>query len=242
MPTREELLTKLRNAHNAGDTHAAKRFAEMIRTQEVEQSKATGLGAPLQAADDMMRIGADAVTRGYLDKWLGPEERAKTEMARQRAGWAGTAMDTVMTYATLPAIKGGGMVLNALGYGAEGAAQGAASAHGHDQDPVSGGLAGGIMGLGGGAVGVAPDALRASAPYAGRALQYYARSGAGPLFGAYSGGLPGALLGAGSSVGAELLGRGARNILSRTPSMPAAAQSAIAKSAITQKDKLEDYW
>ena len=58
--TNEQLMQKLRNAHNAGDTYAAKRFAEMIRANEKpaepEQEKSL-----IQSASDMV-TGADRET------------------------------------------------------------------------------------------------------------------------------------------------------------------------------------
>lgn len=59
--TNEQLMQKLRNAHNAGDTYAAKRFAEMIRANEAptepEQEKSI-----IQSASDMI-TGADRETQ-----------------------------------------------------------------------------------------------------------------------------------------------------------------------------------
>lgn len=59
--TNEQLMQKLRNAHNAGDTYAAKRFAEMIRANETpaepEQEKSL-----IQSASDMV-TGADRETQ-----------------------------------------------------------------------------------------------------------------------------------------------------------------------------------
>lgn len=59
--TNEQLMQKLRNAHNAGDTYAAKRFAEMIRANEKpaepEQEKSL-----IQSASDMV-TGADRETQ-----------------------------------------------------------------------------------------------------------------------------------------------------------------------------------
>lgn len=59
--TNEQLMQKLRNAHNAGDTYAAKRFAEMIRANETpaepEQEKSL-----IQSASDMV-TGSDRETQ-----------------------------------------------------------------------------------------------------------------------------------------------------------------------------------
>lgn len=45
------------------------------------------------AADDLVRIGADGISFGGLDRLLGPEAQKLTDEARIRAGWAGTAAD-----------------------------------------------------------------------------------------------------------------------------------------------------
>jgi hypothetical protein len=157
---------------------------------------------PLQAADDMARIGADAVTRGYLDKWLGPEEQAKTQAARERAGWAGTGMDVASTYATTPlkAVTSApgfvGGAVNALGYGAQGAGYGALSAGGHDQDIEQGALVGGLLGLGG-------SAVPSVASGASKALGGYGGSWWGPLAGFLTGDATGAAIGLASKLGAK---------------------------------------
>lgn len=130
-------------------------------------------GAALQAADDMARIGVDTLTFGYLDKLLGPEERAKTQAARERAGWAGTAMDVTTAVAATPSLAARAVpaargaiptIARWLGYGGEGAAQAALSAHGHDkstEEIKDDALLGGILGSGGAAVGDAVGSFRA---------------------------------------------------------------------------------
>lgn len=59
--TNEQLMQKLRNAHNAGDTYAAKRFAEMIRANEAPAEPEQEKGM-LQSASDMV-TGADRETQ-----------------------------------------------------------------------------------------------------------------------------------------------------------------------------------
>lgn len=59
--TNEQLMQKLRNAHNAGDTYAAKRFAEMIRANETPEEPEQEKGL-IQSASDMV-TGADRETK-----------------------------------------------------------------------------------------------------------------------------------------------------------------------------------
>lgn len=107
-------------------------------------------GKALQALDDMARIGVDTASFGFADPAIGyltgENERAKTQAARERAGWAGTGMDVATAIETAPvALTGkvigvGKGVLPTigrwLGYGAEGAGQAALSAVGHGEtDP-----------------------------------------------------------------------------------------------------------
>ncbi|MCP3679390.1 MAG: hypothetical protein GY782_03630 [Gammaproteobacteria bacterium] len=59
--TNEQLMQKLRNAHNAGDTYAAKRFAEMIRTNDTPAEPEPEPGI-LDSIGNMF-TGADRETR-----------------------------------------------------------------------------------------------------------------------------------------------------------------------------------
>lgn len=125
-----------------------------------------------RAADDMVRIGANAMTFGYADKIAGrmggegiEAERAKTNAARERAGGAGIVADVGGGLATGLGLAGAGLTtarlvpkglagLTGLGartaaMGAEGAAYGAANALGNDQDVGTGAL----IGAGAGAAG-----------------------------------------------------------------------------------------
>lgn len=134
-----------------------------------------------QAADDVLRIGSNAVTFGLRDK-LAPyatgrsteDERAMTQAARGRAGTAGFATD-MLAGAAVPvaAANAGFTALNAVPAGlsgmkglaartgamaADGSLYGAATALGNDQDVLSG------MGLGaaaGAAGNLAGEALSA---------------------------------------------------------------------------------
>lgn len=121
-------------------------------------------GKALQAADDMARIGADTATFGFADPLIGNltgnDERAKTNEARERAGWAGTALDVATAAATAPAMASkfvGNGIGRLLGYGAEGAGQAALSAVGHgERNPaeiIKDALMGGGLGAAGSAIG-----------------------------------------------------------------------------------------
>lgn len=126
-----------------------------------------------QAADDVMRLVANGLTFGYGDKIAGAlsgegtvAERVKTDMARQRAGSAGTGAEVVGAVAgpigiarqgaTLAGRLGTGAMTGAKGLAArsslmaaEGAGYGALTAAGNDQDIGEGagfGLVGGALG------------------------------------------------------------------------------------------------
>lgn len=121
------------------------------------------------AADDMVRIGANAATFGYADKlagYLGGEgteaERAKTQGARDRAGSAAYAADIGGGLATGMGLANSGVTamrfvpqgmkgLSGLGartgaMAVDGAAYGALSATGNDTDVTEGALLGGAAG------------------------------------------------------------------------------------------------
>jgi hypothetical protein len=124
-----------------------------------------------QALDDMARIGVDAASFGFADPAIGyltgEDERAKTQAARSRAGWAGTGMDVATALETAPGFVTGKLIGKAkgaiptvarwLGYGAEGAGQAALSSVGHGEtDPSKIGeqaAIGGGLGVAGQAVG-----------------------------------------------------------------------------------------
>ncbi len=124
---------------------------------------------PLQAADDIVRLIAQGGSMGFADKVAAggdPQrleaERAMTEAARDRAGWAGTTAELGGAMATpvgmaqrgmtlvgkgaqaLPGLKG--LLARTLLMGGEGAGYGAASAAGNDQDIGQGAASGAILG------------------------------------------------------------------------------------------------
>lgn len=124
-----------------------------------------------QAADDIVRLGANAATFGLADRLAGymggtgkEAERLKTQESRDRAGSAGMAAEIGGTL--LPAgilAKGVGAVAPTLGIAgrtasniAQGAALGAADAAGNDRDIATGAAfgaaAGGVGGLAGEAI------------------------------------------------------------------------------------------
>jgi hypothetical protein len=80
------------------------------------------------AADDIMRIGAEGMTRGGLDKVLGPEEQAKTQAAHERAGLAGDVAQIGGALVASPYRVG-----STIGGAAWGGLEGAASAYGHQK-------------------------------------------------------------------------------------------------------------
>lgn len=125
-----------------------------------------------EAVGDTVRLMADAGSFGMADRLAGymsgegvEAERAKTEEARKRAGWAGTAAEMVggggaalglakkgLTAARLvpgSATGLGGAIGRTAAMAADGAAMGAASAAGHDEDVGTGA----ILGAGAGAAG-----------------------------------------------------------------------------------------
>lgn len=130
----------------------------------------------VQAADDIVRLMANAATGGYADKfasYMGGEpietERAKSEAAAERAGGAGTVAGIVGTLAPAGAI-GKGVAgaakaienVPALGRlagsglarsGATGAGLGVLGAGGGDTDIGTGAAIGAVAGLGGQALG-----------------------------------------------------------------------------------------
>ncbi len=131
---------------------------------------------PLQAADDIVRLIAQGGSMGFADKVAAggdPQrleaERAMTEAARDRAGWAGTTAELggamMMPFGAakqgvtllgkgamaIPGVKG--LLTRALLMGGEGAGYGAASAAGNDQDIAQGAAGGAILGGAGSVAG-----------------------------------------------------------------------------------------
>lgn len=127
----------------------------------------------LTPIDDTMRIAADTMSRGYLDKLLGPEAQAHTLRSRERTSdWVETPTDIASAVVSMP-YRGAGAVTGAL--------EGVANAYGHQKDWVPGmsdvgdmalqGAEGGVLGwLGGKAGGVIGKKLaereaKAAQPY-----------------------------------------------------------------------------
>lgn len=144
-----------------------------------------------QAADDTVRLLASGLTFGYADKLAGAlggegteAERKRTQDARDRAGWAGTAAELTGGVAAPIGLAGRGATLagrfgtgamtggkglaarSAL-MGAEGAGYGALTASGNDENIGLGAL----LGVGGGVGGnLAGEGLSALGQKASRAL------------------------------------------------------------------------
>jgi hypothetical protein len=111
-------------------------------------------------ADDLARLAANTVTLGGADRlagWAGGEgveaERAKTEAARQRAGWYGTAAEVGSAFAApwgrLSRLAPGGVLGRTAAAGLEGAGIGAAGAALQDKDISAGATTGAIFGAAG---------------------------------------------------------------------------------------------
>jgi len=88
----------------------------------------------LTPVDDAMRIAADSMTRGYADKLGGEEAQQHTARSRERTSdWVETPIDIAAAVAASP-YRVGSMGVGALA----GAAEGAASAYGHQEGWVPG--------------------------------------------------------------------------------------------------------
>lgn len=174
MATREQLEKALRNAHGAGDTAAAQRFADEIRKLDSGPSKAQQdfdalptYMKPVKALDDLLRVGSDALTFGgvdYLRTLAGTQPdietaRQATGEARERSGAAGdvtaaaSALPLMMAMPALSVPASAGPVLAPLantGLAAlEGSAWGGLDALGHGRDVTEGQLTGAAFGAGG---------------------------------------------------------------------------------------------
>jgi hypothetical protein len=128
----------------------------------------TGAGNAAQAADDVVRLIASGATLGFADRIAGAAggdgaeaERAKTQAARDRAGWAGTAAEVGGTILPAGQIAKGvaaaaGFLPRAVGgaytqAAATGALTGAGSALGNETDLATGAAVGagaGVLGQG----------------------------------------------------------------------------------------------
>lgn len=141
------------NIEQATKDLAAHRQAEVSTQTNKEFADAPMWAKPFRAADDLVRGTADVFSFGQADKYLGGDtgipgipnlEQMKTEAAKQRSGWAGTAADTLAVAGSLPtavprvvARMGGGpaarTIVGAGTAAGEGAAYGAGQAIGHDR-------------------------------------------------------------------------------------------------------------
>lgn len=165
----------------APDMNAAVKALEGFTTQS-KAPDAPWYADAAQAADDMARIGANALTFGFADKLAGylggrgtEAERAATGEARDRAGWAAPAMDVLGGAATgvglagkgltamraVPATLGGvkGVAARTGAMAADGAAMGAMNALGYDQNVGTGALVGAAAGGVGNLLGEGVGAL-----------------------------------------------------------------------------------
>ena len=139
------------------------RQQEMNQAFMDEAKNASFLGSFLPAARDVGRVGLDAVTLGgadtLADYMQGTDTEAMmTKAAKNRMGWAGTALETGAIAGALPtavpkvvAKVGGGPAVRtgttALTGGVEGTTLGATNAYLHDEDPTTGGIIGGATGI-----------------------------------------------------------------------------------------------
>lgn len=114
-----------------------------------------------KALDDNVRLAANGISMGFLDKSLGAEDRAKTNAARERQGIIGMVSEGLGAAAVpMGAAKAGLTVANIPMRGAmlaaptiEGAAYGALNALGNDKDVRSGAAWGAGLGMLGQAAG-----------------------------------------------------------------------------------------
>lgn len=191
-----QLSQALINADKAGDVDAARILAKEITRlrseapapaeapQPAKQDAAAEYNAMPwyqqagQAADDVVRMIANGATFGYADKLAGymngdgtEAERAKSDEAHQRAGFAGTTAEIAGSMATGKGLADAGLTAMKLvpkaasglfGLGArtgaaavDGAAYGALNATGHDTDVGEGAKMGAIFGTGGNLFGEA---------------------------------------------------------------------------------------
>lgn len=173
MATLEQVETALRNADRAGDVDAARALAQEYQRLRAEASAPKeGNDSPWyakagQAVDDIARIGANAVTLGFADKFASymggnnlEEERARTSEARDRAGSAAFATDILgmlmpgmaaskAVGTAIPALRGGSMVPSVGREAVAGGIVGTGTAVGNDQSVGENALLGVLGGAGG---------------------------------------------------------------------------------------------
>lgn len=145
----------------------ASRRDELLRKRAELDAELEGmtLGGTAKAIgkdlDDNVRLAANGISMGFLDKALGQEDRAKTNAARDRQGVTGTVSEGLGA-AALPfgAAKAGMTIANVPVRGAallaptvEGAGYGALNAVGNDKDIATGAAWGAGLGMLGQAAG-----------------------------------------------------------------------------------------
>jgi len=153
-PTLEEAIKSVKE-------HVQKEF-NTKEAKDIEASPAWQ--RPFQAIEDVARVGVDTVAAGIPDYLAGGDQSMKTAAARDRMGWAGTALDVGTAARFIPslvpkAIKwaaGGPLARTVVGSttaGGEGAVYGGVNAATHDQDVPTGAALGGVGGQIGHAIG-----------------------------------------------------------------------------------------
>lgn len=126
MATQAEILQALRAADAAGDKEGAARLAAMYEAAATPEGE-VGLLTPV---DDAMRVAADTISRGYLDKLLGEEAQQHTARSRERlSDWVEAPVEVASAVASTPYRVGstaaGGLI---------GALEGGISAYGNQKD------------------------------------------------------------------------------------------------------------
>ncbi len=149
---------------------------QVTKSSTEEANSAPEWAKPLLAMKDVARVGGDTMSAGLISKGIdaatnylagtpgGDAEQLKTQAARDRMGWAGTALDVGLMGRFMPtmvpkavgAVGGGPAVRTIAGAGAaagEGAAYGGVNAATHDQDVTEGAAVGAGAGILGNAAG-----------------------------------------------------------------------------------------
>lgn len=145
----------------------ASRRDELLRKRAELDAELEGmtLGGTAKAIgkdlDDNVRLAANGISMGFLDKALGQEDRARTNAARDRQGMVGAASEAAgafavpmgaakagVTFANVP-VRGAAIMAPAI----EGAGYGAATALGNDKDIATGAAWGAGLGMLGQAAG-----------------------------------------------------------------------------------------
>jgi hypothetical protein len=122
--------------------------------KSIENSTLGGMAAGIgKDVDDNVRLAANGMSFGFLDKALGQDERAKTNAARDRQGFTGMGSEALGSMATGGMAGKAGLTASRLpwlgkylGLTMDGAAMGGLNAYGNDQDVGTGALVGGVAG------------------------------------------------------------------------------------------------